>query len=150
MNLIKDVYQWLETADVKPKLTIEEKWLAIELLEEEVDELKHAVSENNPEQILDGLVDILWICGNVLKFNGLTVEQFEDYAQKVSMSNWSKFCGSKTIADLTVIAYQEGTHPSKLGEKIDCYAEQVRDLWVVKRKDGKILKGLNYREPNQY
>ncbi len=148
MNLIKDVYQWLETAGQKPSENKVE--LSFDLIEEEFKELRDAWKKGNKVEFLDAIVDLYWVITNASFFAGEPIESVEDYAQKVSMSNWSKFCGSKTIADLTVIAYQEGTHPSKLGEKIDCYAEQVRDLWVVKRKDGKILKGLNYREPNQY
>lgn len=148
MNILQDVYQWLETAGQKPS---EQKVdLAIKLIEEELEELKDAWVKGNRVEFLDAVVDLYWVVTNASYFAGEPLESVQEYVEKVSLSNWSKFCTSKTVADLTVIAYQEGNHPSKLGEKIDCYAEQVREVWVVKRRDGKILKGLNYREPNQF
>ncbi len=146
--MIKDIYQWLETAGQEPS---EPKVsLAIKLIEEELQELKDAWAKGDRVEFLDAVVDLYWVVSNASYFAGEPIESVQEYVEKVSLSNWSKFCTSKTVADLTVIAYQEGTHPSKLGEKIDCYAEQVRELWVVKRRDGKILKGLNYREPNHF
>ena len=148
MNILQDVYQWLETAGQEPS---EQKVdLAIKLIEEELEELKDAWVKGNRVEFLDAVVDLYWVVTNASYFAREPLESVQEYVEKVSLSNWSKFCTSKTVADLTVIAYQEGKHPSKLGEKIDCYAEQVREVWVVKRRDGKILKGLNYREPNQF
>lgn len=148
MNILKDVYNWLETAGQEPSDAKVD--LAIKLIEEELQELKDAWVKGDRVEFLDAVVDLYWVVTNAPYFAGEPIESAQEYVEKVSLSNWSKFCTSKTIADLTVIAYQEGNHPSKLGEKIDCYAEQVRELWVVKRRDGKILKGLNYREPNQF
>lgn len=140
--MIQNIYEWLETAGQVPS---EKKVdLAISLIEEELQELKDAWANGDRVGLLDAVVDLYWVVTNVPYFAAEPLEELEKYKDKVSISNWSKFCKNEQEAVETCKAYQWGKHPDKLGEEIDCYYEQCGVWWVVKRKDGKILKSINY------
>lgn len=142
---IKDIYEWLETAGQVPdKRKVS---LALDLVREELQELEDALFFDNREEVLDALEDLKWVLGNCAFFYGLSLEEINDYANKVSISNWSKFCTSQDMAEVTVDLYKKGEHPDKLGEKIDCYYERVGQFWIVKRTDGKILKSIYWISP---
>lgn len=140
--MIKDVYEWLETAGQNPSDRKVE--LAINLIEEELQELKDAWSAGDIVGVLDAVVDLYWVVTNVPYFAGESLEEVQSYVNKVSISNWSKFCTSQDMAELTVDLYKKGEHPDKLGQKIDCYCERMGQFWIVKRPDGKILKSIKY------
>ena len=145
--MIEDVYQWLETAGQVPdKRKVS---LALDLVREELEELKSGLFFDNKEEVLDALEDLKWVLGNVAFFYGLSLEEIDDYERKVSISNWSKFCTTQDMAEVTVNLYKKGEHPDKLGEKIDCYYERVGQFWIVKRADGKILKSTKYLSVDQ-
>lgn len=140
--MIKDVYEWLETAGQNPSDRKVE--LAINLIEEELQELKDAFESGDRAGVLDAVVDLYWVVTNVSYFAGESLEEVQSYVNKVSISNWSKFCTSQDMAEVTVDLYKKGEHPDKLGVKIDCYYERVGQFWIVKRTDGKILKSIKY------
>lgn len=143
--MIKDIYEWLETAGQVPdKRKVS---LALDLVREELQELEDALFFDNREEVLDALEDLKWVLGNCAFFYGLSLEEINDYANKVSISNWSKFCTTQDMAEVTVDLYKKGEHPDKLGEKIDCYYERVGQFWIVKRTDGKILKSIYWISP---
>lgn len=142
--MIKDIYEWLETAGQVPS---EKKVdLAISLIEEELQELKEAWAKGDRVGVLDAVVDLYWVVTNVPYFAAEPLEELEKYQEKVSISNWSKLCHNEVEAVNTVKAYQDGTHPDKIGQKIDCFYERSPGnmWWIVKRTDGKILKSINY------
>lgn len=141
---IKDIFDWLQTGGIKYENTPEQKNLGLDILKEEYEELIRGLIKEDKNEILDGAVDEIWVIVNNLIFNGISYEEFMEYFQKVSMSNWSKYCTTQDVAEETVKAYQDGTHPSKPGVKIECYWEQVGNVYVIKRNDGKILKSLYY------
>lgn len=143
--MIKDIYEWLETAGQVPdKRKVS---LALDLVREELQELEDALFFDNREEVLDALEDLKWVLGNCAFFYGLSLEEINDYTNKVSISNWSKFCTTQDMAEVTVDLYKKGEHPDKLGEKIDCYYERVGQFWIVKRTDGKILKSIYWISP---
>lgn len=143
MNIINDVYNWLQTSGNKHGDTTK-LLLSLNLIDEELNELKEAIHANNRNEIQDACLDIFWTTLNCAFFYGLTMEEVQSYVNKVSISNWSKFCTSQDMAEVTVDLYKKGEHPDKLGQKIDCYYERVGPFWIVKRTDGKILKSLKY------
>jgi hypothetical protein len=143
---IKDIFNWLETGGIKYENTPEQKLLGLNILKEEYDELVTGLINEDREEILDGCVDEVWMLCNNLVFNGISYDEFMEYFQKVAMSNWSKFCSTQEIAEGTVKAYQNGDHWDKPGVKIDCYWEQVGNVYVIKRNDGKILKSIFYTD----
>ena len=141
---IKDIFDWLQTGGIKYENTPEQKNLGLDILKEEYEELVEGLIKEDRNEILDGSVDEIWMICNNLIFNGISYEEFMEYFQKVSMSNWSKYCTTQEVAEETVLAYQSGDHWDKPGIKIECYWEQVGNVYVIKRNDGKILKSLYY------
>jgi hypothetical protein len=145
MNLVQDVYEWLGTAgaiadeDMIP--------LAINLVDEEVDELKIAIAGRNKKETMDAIADIFWVTMNVAYFSGINPREMFEYFDEVSESNWSKFTTDEFTAQLTVEAYTEGTHPDKPGVKIDTYYDKVGAWYVIRNKEtGKILKSIDYKK----
>ena len=143
---IKDIFDWLQTGGIKNENTGSQKNLGLDILKEEYEELVSGLIKEDKEEILDGAVDLVWVLCNNLLFNEISYEEFMEYFHKVSMSNWSKYCTTQEVAEETVKAYMEGTHPNKMGQKIDCYWECVKGIYVIKRMDGKILKSLYFTD----
>lgn len=144
----KDVYLWLKTGGCVPDKS--KVKLAVSLIEEELQELKEAVKKDSPADILDALEDLGWVCANVAYFYGLTLEDLKVTEENVSCSNWSKYCLNELEAVHTVEAYLNGTHPDKVGQKIDCYYEKVDEFWIVKRQDGKLMKSIRWVSPDKF
>lgn len=140
--MIKDVYQWLETAGQEPSEA--KVALAIKLIEEELQELKDAWAKGDRVEFLDAVVDLYWVVTNASYFAGEDIKSVQEYVEKVSLSNWSKFCKNKVEAQITVDLYRTGQHPDKQGQIIECDYEKSGEFWIVKRPDGKILKSYQY------
>jgi len=144
-NIFKDVSQWLTTAS-QPQLGNQDQFQLVKnLILEELEELEEAVKSGDKQEQRDAIVDLLWVTLNWDYMNSLNSEE---HAQKVSFSNWTKFCTSEEEAIKTVDAYIRGIHPSKPGIKIECYMQQSGDYWIIKRlSDNKVLKSINFIEP---
>lgn len=115
--------------------------LNYDLMLEELNEYKEASEEGNRIKKADALADqfvVLW--GNILK-EGLADEFFGKILRSVNESNLSKFCRSEKEANDSVAAYSERgikTH----------HTQPITGFWAIINSDtGKILKGINYREP---
>lgn len=146
--MIEDIYNWLEAAGTPILANKEQHELCIELIQEEVQELIDAVKRNDTEGIKDGCVDIIWVTLNHAYMFDISKEELLDKIDRVSFSNWTKFCATEAEAAKTVEMYALGTHPNKPGAKIDAYYSRFKNVWVVKRKsDNKILKSLEFQEP---
>lgn len=139
---VKNVYQWLKTAGQVPDKS--KVKLAVKLIEEELNELKQAIENDNPAEILDAIEDLGWVCTNCAYFYGFTLEDLQVIEENVSCSNWSKFCKNEMEAQITVDLYRTGQHPDKQGFCIECDYEKSGEFWIVKRPDGKILKSYQY------
>lgn len=115
--------------------------LRIDLLQEELNELKDAIAENDIVEIADALCDLEYVLmGAVLEF-GLA-DKFNDLFNEVQKSNISKVCENNNIANDTVLDY---------GNKgVVVYKEEIGDgRFLVKRNyDDKILKSINYSPAN--
>lgn len=98
-------------------------------------------------ELRDACADMRVVMGNLIHFSGINSQFDEDFSE-VMKSNFSKFCTTVEEADESVKAYGSGTHPNKMGDKIECYHEEVQGFWIVKRKsDSKILKSVKFQEP---
>lgn len=115
--------------------------LRINLLAEELEELKEAVQKNSIIDVADALCDLQYVlAGAVLEF-GLG-EKFKELFYEVQRSNMSKAARSKDEAIATI-------QRLKKDDNIDAYYEAVGDLYLVYRKsDNKILKSCNYSPAN--
>lgn len=114
--------------------------LRINLLQEELNELKDAIADNDIVEIADALCDLQYVLsGAVLEF-GLG-EKFVELFNEVQRSNMSKACDNEEQAKETVEHYQ--------AKGQDCYYEKSGDKYNVHRKsDHKVLKNKYYSPAN--
>lgn len=110
--------------------------LRVELLQEELNELKQAIEDKNLTEIADALCDLQYVLsGAVLEF-GLG-EKFVTLFNEVQRSNMSKACDNEEQAAETVKFYEEKGVESlyeKSGEKYNVY----------RKADHKVLKNKYY------
>lgn len=111
--------------------------LRINLLSEELDELKKAVAENDLVEIADALCDLQYVLsGAVLEFG--MKDKFADLFDEVQRSNMSKACKSIEEAEATMEFY-------KNRDGVESYYEEKDGLFLVFRQhDKKTLKSVNY------
>jgi len=111
--------------------------LRLALIQEELNELKEAITHNDIVEIADALCDIQYVLsGAVLEFG--MGEKFRDLFDEVQRSNMSKVCNTEEIAVATVNHYEEH-------ENTDCYYKKVDGKYMVYRtKDNKTLKSVDY------
>lgn len=144
---IEDVYNWLDTANPEfgTKVKLE---LSLDLIHEELSELREALSNNNKDEIIDAVSDLFWVIHNVTYYYGINPNEITDHLNKVKTSNFSKFCQSIGDAELTVKAYKDGTHKNKPGQCIDTYykatGSRLHPYVVLRKSDDKILKSIFY------
>lgn len=111
--------------------------LRINLLQEELNELKEAVEENDLVEAADALCDIQYVLsGAILEF-GLG-SKFKSLFDEVQRSNMSKTCKSREEAEQTRNYYKkEKDTDSRI---IKCGDEYL----VFRLEDDKVLKSVNY------
>lgn len=113
--------------------------LRVNLLQEELNELKEAIEQNDLVEIADALSDLQYVLsGAVLEF-GLG-DRFKKLFDEVQRSNMSKTCKSIEEANATQAHYKET-------KNTDSYIEEKNGEYLVFRKeDSKVLKSVNYSE----
>jgi predicted HAD superfamily Cof-like phosphohydrolase len=106
-------------------------------MQEELDEIKVAISDGDIVGISDGLADLMYVlCGSILEF-GLE-KKFNQIFNEVQRSNMSKACCSEKEAIETLLHYKEK-------DGTEGYYERIADKWIVYRSgDNKVLKSINY------
>lgn len=115
--------------------------LRINLIEEELNELKLAIKNKDITEIADALCDLQYVLsGSILEF-GLG-DKFKDLFNEVHRSNISKACDTEKECLETINFYKE-----KKGT--EAYFEKVDNKWIIYRKsDNKVLKSINYSSAN--
>lgn len=110
--------------------------LRVDLIAEELDELKEAIATKDMVEIADALCDIQYVLsGAVLEF-GLA-DKFPTLFNEVQRSNMSKACSTEAEAAETVAHYEKKGFP--------CHFEKDGDKYLVYRdSDRKTLKSVNY------
>ncbi len=111
--------------------------LRISLLQEELNELKEAISTNDLVEVADALCDIQYVLsGAVLEFG--MGDKFVELFNEVQRSNMSKACKTLEEAERTVAHYKE-----RKGES--AHIEEDNGLFLVYRDgDKKTLKSVGY------
>jgi predicted HAD superfamily Cof-like phosphohydrolase len=111
--------------------------LRVNLLQEELNELKQAIEDNDIIEIADALCDLQYVLsGAVLEF-GLG-EKFADLFNEVQRSNMSKACNSMQEAIETLSHYKQK-------DGTEGFYKEINGKWVVYRNgDNKVLKSVNY------
>ncbi len=124
----------LETPVIPAKERCE---LRINLIEEELRELKEAIENNDLVEVADAFCDIQYVLsGAILEF-GLA-DKFKELFDEVQRSNMSKTCKSMEEAEATLEHY-------KSAKDTNGYIKQQGDEFLVYRDyDGKVLKSVNY------
>jgi len=111
--------------------------LRINLLQEELDELKQAIEEKDITSVADALSDIQYVLsGAILEF-GLA-SKFKDLFEEVQRSNMSKVCSDYGIAEETLEYYL-----AKNGTR-GFIRESESGYLVYRESDQKVLKSIKY------
>ena len=111
--------------------------LRINLIEEELRELKEAIQDNDLVEVADAFCDLQYVLsGAILEF-GLG-HKFKALFEEVQRSNMSKTCKSLSVAEATQKHYMEkdGT--------VSRIVERGEEYIVYRESDGKVLKSVEY------
>jgi hypothetical protein len=150
---IEKIYEWLSIGGFQfndqSKLP-----LAVSLIKEETEEMLKGIEENNRGEILDGFVDSWWVFCNALYFAGFKLEEVVEMFEKIEKSNYSKFPLTREEAVASAEAYIKGEHPNKMNQPIPAKYESTGNSqypFVIKHaKTGKLLKSINYLDPDKF
>lgn len=111
--------------------------LRVNLLQEELDELKEAIEAKDITGVADALSDIQYVLsGAILEF-GLA-DKFKALFEEVQRSNMSKVCADLSTAEATVEFYNQ-----KDGTK-GFIEESHHGFLVYRESDKKVLKSVAY------
>lgn len=111
--------------------------LRINLLEEELAELKEAIDNDDLVEVADAFCDIQYVLsGAILEF-GLA-DKFKTLFDEVQRSNMSKTCKTMDEALATQKHYREN---KGMESRIE---ERNGEFLVYRIDDGKVLKSINY------
>lgn len=141
---LKQVEDFHDTFDVPvletPTIPNEDRCeLRLDLLYEELNELRDAVRDKDIVEIADALVDLQYVLnGAILEFG--MKHAFEDLFDEVHHSNMSKTCDTKEQAEETVKLYTERGVDTYFKKAIDSYTYNV-----YRKSDDKVLKNKDYR-----
>lgn len=115
--------------------------LRINLIEEELKELKDAIEDNDLVEVVDAFCDIQYVLsGAILEFGA--GEKFKALFDEVQRSNMSKVCSTLDEAKKTQEYY-------KREKDTDSHIVQKGEQYLVYRNsDGKVLKSVNYSPAN--
>lgn len=142
----KEVKEWSKKAGltVNDKFTLDvsevDEWLAVDLIQEELDELRDALETKNKEEVVDALNDLQWVIDRAKQTYGVKPKSFQELVR----SNNTKFCNSISEAVRTQNAYANGTHPNKPGKKIKVTVQRSGEVFTIKNENGKLMKSINF------
>jgi len=121
--------------------------LWMKLIEEETKEVKEALEKNDKEHLLKEVSDLMYV---TIGFNltaagpeqiGLfSGREHEELMEKLEVASKTHEAAMEVLGDLNYIEAFRRIHISNMS-KLD------NDGKPIKRKDGKILKSSNYKEP---
>lgn len=144
---LKQVEDFHDTFNVPvletPTIPSEERCqLRVDLLQEELNELKQAINDKDIVEVADALADLQYVLnGAILEFG--MKDAFEDLFDEVHNSNMSKTCETEKQAIETVKMYTE--------RGIETYFKKANDSYtynVYRKSDDKVLKNKDYRPAN--
>lgn len=120
-----------------PQIPTQRAQLRVNLLEEELNELKKAIADGDLVEVADAFADLQYVLsGAILEF-GLG-DRFADIFAEVQRSNMSKACSTLEEAQATVEHY-------KTTKWFDAHIITKWDQYLVYRtEDNKVLKSINY------
>lgn len=130
-----------------PTIPSEERCeLRLDLLYEELGELRDAIRDKNIVEIADALCDLQYVLnGTILEFG--MKESFEELFNDVHDSNMSKSCETEKQAKETVDLYTEKgveSYYERSNETVNGFVKYN----VYRKSDDKVLKNKYYRPAN--
>lgn len=141
--MIQEIKEFNLTSGLVPRSDFSDKEfvrLKLGLIKEETKEIEEAIEANDKVELLDGILDLLYVTIGLAVSYGLD-GVLEEGFQRVHDSNMSKFCSTKLEAIASVAAYKE--------KGIETHTKQVGSKWVIFRtEDGKVLKSIAYTPVN--
>ena len=141
-NALNDVAEFHRTFHLPvlntPQIPAPERCaLRINLLQEELDELKDAIAQNDIVAVADALSDLQYVLsGAVLEF-GLG-QKFKALFDEVQRSNMSKVCDDLVTAEETISYYMERDGTAGM------IKESHSGFLVYRTTDQKVLKSVKY------
>lgn len=88
LEAIQSICEWNEIAGNKWKLN---RHLETSMLSEELAEAIIALKENDPIEVVDGILDVFWVWVGTMYKMGLSPEQINNCFEEIKASNFSKF-----------------------------------------------------------
>jgi predicted HAD superfamily Cof-like phosphohydrolase len=146
MDYIKMVEEFHKTFNApileSPQIPSKERCdLRINLMQEELNEIKEAIENGDLIETFDGFADLLFVTfGSIIEFGG--GGKFDELFLEVHRSNMSKACNTQQEAIETLIHYKEK-------DGTEGYYKEVDGKWLVYRSgDNKVLKSISYSPAN--
>lgn len=137
-DFASDCYLFNELAGKDKQCSYKDIYQQSLLINEEVNEILCGVTDNNSEEVLDGVIDVLVVTlGLMQKLEQLGVD-VSKAMQKTALNNFSKFPTDFVIAQESVVALKE--------KGVECRAEYNEDyeLYVIKDSNDKVRKPLDF------
>ena len=110
--------------------------LRLNLLQEELDELRQAIADDDLVEVADALADLQYVLSGAIHEFGLG-SRFANLFAEVHRSNMSKTCATAEEAEATLAHYRT------LGQAGRVEASEGAFL-VYRTDDNKVLKNVNY------
>ncbi len=111
--------------------------LRINLLQEELDELKEAIEANDLVEVADALCDLQYVLSGAIHEFGLG-DKFKALFEEVQRSNMSKVCEDFATANETLAYYQKKDGTEGFVKETDA------GFLVYRATDKKVLKSVTY------
>lgn len=110
--------------------------LRLNLLQEELDELRSAIAAGDLIEVADALADLQYVLSGAVHEFGLGA-RFASLFDEVHRSNMSKTCATETEAQATLAHYRTLGQEGRVEPSGDTYL-------VYRSSDNKVLKNINY------
>ena len=124
----------LETPTIPDKKRCE---LRVELISEELKELKEAIANDDLVEVADALCDIQYVLSGAVHEFGMS-DKFVRLFNEVQRSNMSKACETKEEAEAPIKYYKEEKGTESF------YEEKEGKFLIYREGDRKTLKSINY------
>ena len=112
----------------------------LDLIIEEVDELKHAIEQHNFTEVIDALGDIKYVVDGAAASFGINLDKAFDL---IHISNMSKLCETEEEAFQTVEFYKK--YERRYDTPTYRLSDDGKKYVVYNKSTGKILKSINYK-----
>lgn len=134
----RDNAMFNEIAGNHVKVSLKDLLTQEKLIAEEAKELKDAIDENNPVEVLDAVVDLYVVLdGMATKLEALGFDLSTALKQTIE-NNMSKFPSEQKIVEDTIDAFD------KQGIKTTGELNTKFNRWVIKDQNGKVRKPVGF------